>query len=241
MAWIYLAASEGLLSHWNPGYDRSPTVRTIDMHKPFSCPECEREEFLSPRFGMTCGLSGGTNYPDAWTSSMVDSPARTSALQELERAWGESDPDSWSNYSALLASASPDSSSWRTYQLSLLGGLTEYSWDSMRWGMMRDGQLSQPAKWVPFILENDGTYLPTPTACDYGKNVGRKSDGITPSGRDRWSLTVRARRGELPGHPKGVLNPEWIEQAMGFPIGWTAIEDWATPFIQKQREKHSCA
>lgn len=46
--------------------------------------------------------------------------------------------------------------------------------------------------------------------------------------------------GEIPGHPKGSLNPEWIELAMGYDIGWTAIEDWAMPLCQPKRGKRSC-
>jgi len=129
-----------------------------------------------------------------------------------------------------------DSFSWKTSQLSLFGGLIEFSWNSLRWGMILDGLLYQPQKLEPSIFENDGSYLPTPTASDYGKNVGRKQDN-TPSGRSRYSLTYRARRGELPNHPRGKLNPVWIEQAMGYPSRWTEIEPWAMQWFRPKREK----
>jgi hypothetical protein len=240
MAFLYLAASAESTSPWLPGSGQSPTAIRIDSAKACSYPGCLQANCQSPRFAMTCARSREPiSWATAQTSFTVGFRARTSVLRELELAWAASEADLSLRSCASLASANPDSSSWKTYQLSLFGGSTDFFWESMRWGLMRDGQLFQPQRWEPSIFVNDGTYLPTPTACDYGKNVGRKSDGITPSGRDRWSLTVRARRGELPGHPKGALNPEWIEQAMGYRIGWTAIADLAIPFIQKPRAKRS--
>lgn len=240
MAWIYLAESVDYPLPLHHGPNLWPIVKATDTAKACSCPECGRVTLRAPQSGTMCGRCIQNHLEARSTLSGEDFLAKISPSLELDMAWTASDQDSLVNYSALLAIASPDSSSWKTFQLSLLGDLTEYSWDSMRWGMMRGGQLSQPRRWEPSTFVNDGFYLPTPTACDYGKNVGRKSDGITPSGRDRWSLTVRARRGELPGHPKGSLNPEWVEQAMGYPIGWTVTMDSATPLYRKQRVKRSC-
>lgn len=58
-------------------------------------------------------------------------------------------------------------------------------------------------------------------------------------GKRRYALPQLALRGELPNHPKGLLNPAWTEQAMGYPIEWTAIEDWAMPWFRPKREKPS--
>jgi len=34
----------------------------------------------------------------------------------------------------------------------------------------------------------------------------------------------------------GALNPTWVEWLMGFPLEWTALEDWGTPSSRKSRK-----
>ena len=235
MAWIYLAESVESHLPYPRGSEQGPIVKTTDTLKLCCCREYMMDDYHELQSGTTLHRLAGPCYQVS-TSSTEDSHARTLALRELEEAWMGSDLDSFQKYCDSLANYDRGSSSWKTSQQSLFGGLTEFSWESLRWGMIVDGRLFQPQNLVPSTLENDGSYLPTPTASDYGRNTGRKSDG-TPSGRDRWSLTVRARCGELPNHPKGSLNPEWIEQAMGFPVGWTAIEDWVMQWFRPKREK----
>jgi hypothetical protein len=35
------------------------------------------------------------------------------------------------------------------------------------------------------------------------------------------------------GNPTGKLNPTWVEWLMGFPLGWTDLEDSETPSSHK--------
>jgi hypothetical protein len=171
MAWIFLAASEGSPWRWHPGSDQSPTVRTTDTLRRFYCHECETGACQSPPSGTTCGRCAEPIFP-RWTLSAAVSPARTSALQALELAWRASEAGLYLNSSASLASADHASSSWRTFQLSLFGGSTAFSWSSMRWGLMRDGRLYQPQKWEPRTYESESGLLPTPSASEYGTNQG---------------------------------------------------------------------
>lgn len=239
MGWIFLA--ESVESRWlsHPGPDQSPIVKTTDTLNRVFCLTCGPDDFLWLQSGMTCLHCEANTYDMESISFLGDSPARISALRELGAAWQEGDQAYFSKSPDSLANFDQDSFSWRTSQLSLFGGLTEFFWSSLRWGTTVDGRLYQPQKWEPSIFVNDGSYLPTPTASDYGKNVGRRSDGITPSGRDRWSLTVLSRRGELPGHPKGLFNPEWNEQAMGYPVGWTDITGLEMQWFQPKQERRS--
>lgn len=239
MAWIYLAASEESLLPFNPGCDLSPTVKTTDMRSLSFCPECATVLFHELQSGTMCERCLGEWSQGQLILSTAGSPARTSALRDLEQVWAESEAGYSLKSQDWLANYDRDSSSWKTSQLSLLEDSPTYVWPSLRSGTIVDGRLYQPQKLEPSIFENDGSYLPTPTACDYGKNVGRKSDGITPSGRDRHSLTVRARRGEIPNHPRGKLNPEWLEQAMGYPIAWTELTAWAMQWFRPKRGKRS--
>src|SRR5271165_4712161 len=185
MAFLYLAESADLTSPWKIGSGQPVIAKTTDTLKPSCFPECGTGNYPLHRYGMTCPLSGLSCYRKTSTLFSADFPVRTLALQELERAYKEADRDYSSKSLDSLANFDPHSFSWKTSQQSLFEGLTEFSWSSLRFGTIVDGRLYQPQKWAIRTCEKDGFYLPTPTASDYGKNVGRKSDG-TPSERERY-------------------------------------------------------
>jgi hypothetical protein len=178
MAWIYFQEAADSQKDCTDGCGPSLTVRSSPELSVCSCPAWPEENYTRPPFGMMCGRCAGLCSP-RWISSPGVSPARTSALLALELAWGAAEAGLCLNTSASLASADPDSSSWKTYQLSLFGGSIAYSWDSMRWGMMRDGQLFQPQRWEPRIIENEFGFLPTPIASNT-KSVALRSGGRPP-------------------------------------------------------------
>ena len=234
MAWIYLAESVESPWLWLHGSDRSPTVKVIDSLRLFYCHGCETGQFHPPRFGTMSRLYTKACCPEGLTSSMEDSPVRTSALLEMERAWKEREADYSSKSYGSLARFDRDSFSWKTSQLSLFGGLTAFSWNSLRWGMIVDGLLFQPLNLEPRTFVKDGGYLPTPTATDWKRSYYKQ-----PGGWKTYSLPTLAKMGKLPGHPPGLINPEWIEQAMGYPTGSTDLSDLETQWFRKQHAKRS--
>ena len=90
-------------------------------------------------------------------------------------------------------------------------------------GLMLNGHLYQRQIWEPVISEKECGSLPTPVNSIY-KDVGPKGSK---------SSVHQAKRGELCGVikesndliPIGVpmfLNPFFVEEMMGYPVGWTA-------------------
>lgn len=65
-------------------------------------------------------------------------------------------------------------------------------------------------------LEEAVALWPTPTTVDT----------FTPKSRKNPTLGDAARSSEL---SSGKLNPTWVEWLMGFPLGWTDLEDSGTP------------
>jgi hypothetical protein len=65
---------------------------------------------------------------------------------------------------------------------------------------------------------------PTPTADD-ANNATRESGAFQSLTREIVSNETR----------NGQLNPTWVEWLMGYPLGWTALEDSATPSSRKSR------
>jgi hypothetical protein len=175
----------------------------------------------------------------------------------MELAWRESEADFSLKSCALLASYDPASFSWKTSQQSLFGGLTEFSWSSLRSGSIVDGQLCQPPKLAQCIAEKDGGYLPTPTASIEGSNcspgstnkkmglsqLARKGLLPTPKARDYKpaGITSDLNRNSpgLPATMGGSLNPQFVEEIMGYHIDWTALDALVTAWFRYQQKKHS--
>jgi DNA (cytosine-5)-methyltransferase 1 len=137
------------------------------------------------------------------------------------------------DHSARWRASTQDSFSWKTSQLSLFGGLTEFSWNSMHWGMMRDGQLFQPQRWEPRTFADESGFLPTPTASGLreqrSRSEGRQAeispfpsvDGAEESLADAQSLGSFAGRlpcGSQKKQPLSFVGSEYR--------GWNS--QWAT-------------
>ena len=117
--------------------------------------------------------------------SAAASPAKTSALPARVPALRVSEADYGANTPELLASFDPSSSSWRTSQHSLEGGLTEFSETWPRSGTMRNG-IAYPLPPLVHLTDAIGSGLwPTPTVGGGGQTLpeGTTPTGITPSGR----------------------------------------------------------
>ncbi|MFZ9087028.1 MAG: hypothetical protein ACO3C6_10815, partial [Steroidobacteraceae bacterium] len=94
---------------------------------------------------------------------------------------------------------------WRTSQRSLLTEWTLYSERWPRQGLMLNGRAYRQQLWAPAIKGIGGGVLPTPVARDW-KGVGRADQlptVLTPTGAATY------------------LNPSFVEEMMGFPVGWT--------------------
>jgi hypothetical protein len=121
-------------------------------------------------------------------------------------------------------------------------------------GTTRSGVLYLQPDWVRPIDATESSSWPTPTASEHKYRLR----GDTQASR---CLEAMARRGELERWPtpttvdtftppkrsnptlgdaarqadgsNGKLNPTWVEWLMGFPLGWTDLEDSGTPSSPK--------
>ena len=173
----------------------------------------------------------GNNSPSGHYKSMSsagDSPARTSASPGRAQAskanaaaYGQSTPE-------LLAKFDLDTSSWRTSQLCLDGGLTEFSETWPRSGLMRNGIAYQLPPLVRLTGETDSGLWHTPRAI-YGEHSGMKSlthltgqalMWPTPDTINRKSakaMTASTNNGRRSGG--GQSSPPGLEQAVEMSLG----------------------
>jgi hypothetical protein len=114
---------------------------------------------------------------------------------------------------ALFAIFDHATCSWRTPPQSLLLDLIASPGSWPRSGTTRNGIAYQQQPLVRPISEIGSIYLPTPVATDTGHQKKPYSQG----GR---SLSFM-----LGGFP----NPRFVEWMMGYPDGWTDLEDSETP------------
>lgn len=124
----------------------------------------------------------------------------------------------------------PDTSSWRTSQLSLATPISPTPSDgsSVTWprsGSMHAGRCYPHTPWVPHTHANDCSHWPTPTA-----SMGRCGWRLGQGGRFKPATEQRVRgliRSTGSWRPPG----EAVEWLMGFPTNWSqpASEPLATP------------
>lgn len=194
MAWIYFQASAESASPSANGCGPSPTSKVSDTRKRCLCPECRTEVLPAALSGTMCGPCAETrSYAALWTSSMADFPARTSRLQALEKVWEGSAVGSIGNSTDSSQRSGPLSFFSKTSPPSAPADLSTWSGHLPASGMTVGGQLYQPKRLVPRTCESAGSYLPTPTATEYGTN---QTD--SPNAKVRPSLGSMARQGTFP-------------------------------------------
>jgi hypothetical protein len=178
----------------------------------------------------------------------VDFPAKTSPLQANKRASKKAlGLASFTNSSESFAWYDHGMSCWKTSQRSLLTDWTPFSESWTRQGLMRNGRAYRQVLWAPVIKEIGGGLLPTPRSQEPGSTSHTHGDSVmervclqmgvptkkypaplpTPVARDWKGRSTR--NGVLPNSfvPTGGgmhLNPSFVEEMMGFPVGWTALK-----------------
>jgi len=222
MAWIYLADTEVSPSLSQSGLDQSLTVRSSTTLKEYFSQGCLKDNYPMRLSGTTLTPSLQKSSKEKSILSTEDSHARTSVLQEMERAWQESEADFSSNCVNWSKKSSPLSSSWKTSQPLGLEVFEKSSVNLQIWGMTVDGLVYLPQRLEPCTVGKGGSYWPTPTASDYRRRGPNSKQQGLPNAVGR-----------------GSLNPQWVEWLMGVSIGWTELKPWAMEWFRSRRKKRS--
>ena len=167
MAWICLVELVGSDLPLNPGCEQSPIASVTDTHKVSYCLGCDRVTLTSPPSGMMSQHCAERCSQES-TSSLEDFHVRTSVLQELEKAWQESEVVFSSRSSDSSKSATPDLFSSKTSLPSEPVEGKEWLKNWPRSGMTVDGRLYLPPQLEPHTSAKGGFSWPTPSATEGG-------------------------------------------------------------------------
>lgn len=211
------------------------------------------------QFGLTLQLLTENHGKELLTLYLADFRARTSVLQVRAQGLMESVPGFGRKWHELSMKYDLNTCSWKTHQCLFPEDLPESLVTLPKWGMTRNGHVFQhPTLERPISVIESGL-LPTPVASDWKRNgspadLTRKSPTLgaivqmypTPKASDgnkRGKVGPHHQNGLAgavkSGHGGGVLNPNWVEWLMGWPIGWTDLKPLAMDKFQSWLKAHS--
>jgi len=210
--------------------EQSAQSSTTPMPDQYYWPDKTTEHSRLSRFGMTCEPLTENHGEALLTWFRAGFPARISVQPAKAQDSTESEVDSGAKWPGLLAKYDLSSSMWKTAQSSLLEDLGGYSETFPSWGMVLHGGLWPLPTLVHPIRESAFGFLPTLTKRDY------KSDSCSQEFRKlRDSMTMGKT---LPWVNGGLLDANWCEEYMGWPIGWTELAPLATDKFQEWQQQH---
>ena len=209
--------------------------------------------------GMTSKRSTESHGEEGSTSLLADSHARTSPAQERAQESPENEAGFGLRWPELSARYDRATSSWKIHPCLFEGDSIECSPTLPRWGMVRDGVLSAlPTPALPTYESASGLWQ-TPVADDA---IPRENGKWNSRGEPKLSAQVMmfptptksmmtetdleqsrfagnsGRRPKYAAIRGGLLNPDWVEWLMGFPIGWTASKPLAMRKFRQWRRSH---
>jgi len=207
----------------------------------------KRVNWMQPLCSRTLRHSHTESFVDEWTSYLEASRASPSVLQESVKALKTRDICSPTSETASQ-SADLDLFSWKTSKgLSPVRRLPEPQflgmslkcWNS--WVTEQRQEYSQRLKSVRHTKESGCLSWPTPTAAE-GTKIGSQANygqkGLSNHPKivglpNRVKLNKSGKNPDIsnqrPKPPQSKkLNPVWVEQLMGIPVGWTDLDSLVT-------------
>lgn len=227
MVWIYLAESAATLLRSESTSKPSLIVKQTNTLSLSCYHACQMDQLKERQSGMTSQASGENTLICPSISSSQDSPAKISALQALEQAWEESEAVFFSRSCAWPKNSSPRSYSLKTSRQSEHEDWTELSKNLPKQGMTAGMVFYPLLMWERRTKESDGFLWLTPTAEETGRCPFK-------SYRRYLNQQVQIKEGK-----RGQLNPTWTEWLMGFPSGWTELNDLGIQWFRNKHKRRS--
>ncbi len=227
MSFVYLPEAEAGFSPPSTSWDsaRSATSTTTTTASGCCKPESETDCSTTPRSGMTSEHSTGDPGVDAWILSLRDSRASHSPAPASDEAQSINETSGPTPF-ASLKRCGQRGFYWKTHpsydaldgkritprrRKPITSGRYLATWPAA--GSMRSG-VCYPREPLERTTAAGGSgLLPTPLARDYRSGKGKQKRQGSPA----LSEVLMSEA----GGGSGLLNPDFVEWMMGWPIGWT--------------------
>lgn len=168
----------------------------------------------------------------------VDSPAKMSACAEQGLVSTAQEAGCGPRWRESFAKYDPASSSWKTHQHSLLGGLTVFSGIWPQWGLLQGGACFELPPLERPIIAPGFTWLLTPTAQSWKAWTFRNPLALVRRNHADGSLQEQLMR-----LYQRMTTPRCQEILMMWPEGWTDSRPLETDgfrlWLREQRQ-HFC-
>ena len=180
--------------------------------------------------------------PESWTAFMRDSLAKTLALLESKQAYMKEPDQVFTEKSCgSLAWYDQSSSSWKTYQQSLVTDWEPYSETWPRWGMTQGGSAYAHPMSERRITETDGSYWLTPTCNMVSGGANHNSPSVI-AGKHGLNIAGAVAMWPTPRANSAMastITPESAWDSKRFPNLETIVgrQMWPTPNASDSRDK----
>jgi DNA (cytosine-5)-methyltransferase 1 len=168
MSWLYSQVLvEEYLGDISSDGEQSVQLSGNPIPQAYCAPDKMTKFSRLSRFGMTYKPLTENLGDKLLMLYLEDFLAKTSQPQEKAQELMENEAECGDKWRASFTKYDPDSSSWKTHQCSLLGGLDEFSETWPQWGLMRNGEcwerqtLEQSIRGTGFGLSDDKWATPT--------------------------------------------------------------------------------
>jgi len=267
MSWLFsqVLVEEYLGENFLDGEQSAP-LSGSNTQQAYCAPDKMTDFSRLSQFGMMCKPLTESHGKELLTLYREGFHAKTSQQQEKAQGLTVKHQECGEKWQGSFVKYSPDTSSWKTHQCSLLGGLDEFSETWPQWGLMRDGEcweqrtLEQTIRGTGFGLSPNGVdsfHAPNTTGLDGGSNSRRalrkkmenwptpcstdyKGSGKTGELRDRLDYAVERGATKSKTYSEaptsGQLNPDWVEWLMNWPIKWSDLNGFNKQEFQRWQE-----
>lgn len=217
MSWHYLQG--GVAACWpQQSLDGAPSalLNSMPEHVKSSLIGSATECLNPSQYGTTCKPSTEGRGVEALTLSPEVSPAKTLASAERVKVLTVSEADFGWKWRGSFVKYDPGSSSWKTRQCSLLGGLDEFSETWPEWGSMHDGECLERQPLERRTIERGFSWLLTPTAQSWKAWTFRNPLALIRKNHADGNLQEQLMR-----LYQRMTTPRCQEILMMWPEGWT--------------------
>lgn len=208
----------------------------------YYCKDSGTESCHDSPSGMMSQPSTEPHGGEESRSSVAVSHARTYPPQEMGRESLAHDLDSGPRWQGSVARYNPSTSSWKTRQCSLFGGLESFSETWPDWGMMQDGEFWDMTTAEGNTRGKESGLLPTVTKEIFANwasaeakinNGGKRKSGVKIGSIFWWTMTEMHLR--LGGARESGMypDPSCGEMLMGWVDSWTELTPLETGRFQR--------